>query len=121
MRSIERKGSLELQETIMLLRYAYKETGSRIRRALADELERPRRNRRVVNISRINRYTKPNDVVAVPGKVLGMGKLDHPVTVAAFKFSKSAKRLIEASGGRAISLKELIKENPRGKNVKIIG
>ena len=104
-----------------MLRHAHKATGARIRRAVADELERPRRNRRVVNLSRINRYTKPNDVVVVPGKVLGMGTLDHPVTVAAFAFSKRAKELIEKAGGEAISIKELIKRNPKGSNVKIIG
>ncbi len=121
LKGIERKTSLDLQETILLLRYAHKKTGARIRRAVADELERPRRNMRAVNVSRINRYTKPGDVVVVPGKVLGMGTLDHPVTVAAFKFSKRAKEIIEKAGGEAITIKELIRRNPKGSNVKIIG
>ncbi len=31
-----------------------------------------------------------NEQVAVPGKVLSTGELDHPITVAAFAFSEKA-------------------------------
>jgi large subunit ribosomal protein L18e len=58
--------------------------------------------------------------VVVPGKVLGAGKLNHPVTVAAIAFSEQALQKIKAAGGRAIHILHLIEENPRGSNVKII-
>ena len=36
-----------------------------------------------------------------PVKILGEGELQHPLVVKANKFSESAKRKIEAAGGRA--------------------
>ncbi len=88
---------------------------------VADELEKPRRRRRAVNISRINRYTSEGDIVVVPGKVLGAGVLDHSVTVAALGFTKTALDKISSVGGKAISIIELARSNPKGSNVKIIG
>ncbi len=90
-------------------------------RRIAEELMKPRRKRREVNISRINRYTKEGDVVVVPGKVLGYGFLDHKVTVAAWRFSEKAREKILEVGGEAISIEELLERNPKGSNVKIIG
>ncbi len=109
-----------LRMTIRRLRSAARRNKARIWRVVAEWLERPRRQRVAVNISKINRYTEPGDVVVVPGKVLGAGRLDHPVTVAAVAFSESALEKIRAAGGRAIHILELIEENPRGSRVKII-
>lgn len=89
-------------------------------RKVAEDLERPRRIRRCVNLSRINRYTEDGDVIVVPGKVLGTGKLDHKVIVGAWQFSEAAKRKIEEAGGKALSLEEFITKYD-GKGVKIIG
>jgi large subunit ribosomal protein L15 len=38
-------------------------------------------------------------------KVLGRGELKHALTIAAHKFSASAKQKIEAAGGKAVELK----------------
>lgn len=108
----------DLVET--LIKYS-NEYDARIWRAIAEELLKPSRRRRAVNISRINRYTSPGDCVVVPGKVLGAGELDHPVTIAAFGFSKTALEKITRAGGRAMSIYELLRENPKGSNVKLIG
>ena len=48
-------------------------------RRIVKELERPSRNRREVNVYRINNNTKDGETVIVPGKVLGNGELDHKV------------------------------------------
>lgn len=114
--------SKELRLLIRLLRKAYRTYGAPIWRYLAELLEKPKRVRRlfVVNLSKINRYTQPGDTVVVPAKVLGAGHLDHPVTVAALKFSKSALEKIKAAGGEAISIPELIARNPKGSHVKIL-
>ncbi len=109
-----------LRRTIRLLRKAARANKARIWRAVAEWLETPRRQRVAVNISKINRYTQANDIVVVPGKVLGAGRLDHPVTVAAIAFSEQALQKIRAAGGRAIHILQLIEENPRGSRVKII-
>ncbi|AFK50956.1 50S ribosomal protein L18 [Thermogladius calderae 1633] len=115
------KTNIVLRRTISELRRAANKYGAAIWDEVAEELSRPRRRRRVVNLSRINRYTGPGDVVVVPGKVLAAGRLDHPVTVASFSFSKAAVEKIRASGGRAIHILDLVKENPKGSGVKIIG
>ncbi len=94
--------------------------GAPIWRRVAEELERPRRRRVAVNLSRINRYTVKGDLVVVPGKVLGSGNLDHPVTIAALSFSDKALEKIRQAGGKAISIPELVESNPRGSNVKIM-
>ena len=113
--------NIVLRKTIRILYKASREHNAPIWRAIAEELEKPRRRRRVVNISRINRYTREGDVVVVPGKVLGAGTIDHPVTVAAIAFSKTALEKIRAAGGKAIHILDLLEMNPRGSNVKIIG
>lgn len=89
--------------------------------SIAFELEKPARGRRVINVSRINRYTKANETVIVPGKVLGSGSLDHSVVVAAFAFSDGAKEQITKAKGKCITISELLKQNPKGKDVRIIG
>lgn len=111
----------QLLALIKQLKKAYKENHAPIWRDLAERLSSPRRERCEVNISRINRWTKPGDTVVVPGKVLGAGKLDHEVKVAAFSFSKSAIEKITRAGGKALSVKSLTETNPKGSHVKIIG
>ena len=88
---------------------------------IAVELEKPTRQRRIVNLSRINRHTKENETIVVPGKVLGAGVLGHSLTVAAYAFSDTAKQQIEKANGKALSIKELVTQNPGGKDIKIIG
>ncbi len=109
------------RKTIRELKKIARENKAAIWRRIAEELEKPRRQRRAVNISRINRHTKEGDVVVVPGKVLGAGTLDHAVTVAALSFTKTAIDKITGSGGKVIHVLELARSNPTGKNVKIIG
>ncbi len=120
---MKRTGPTNIHLRILMrrLRQAYRAYGAPIWRAVAEKLDKPRRQRIVVNISRINRYTSPGDVVVVPGKVLGAGSIDHPVTVAAVSFSKSAIDKIVKAGGKCLTIEDLIRENPRGSGVKIIG
>ncbi len=113
--------NIVLRKTIDRLRKAASQHNAPIWRRVAEELEKPRRQRRAVNISRINRYTESGDVVVVPGKVLGAGSLNHPVTVAAIAFSEKALAKIKAAGGTPIHILTLLEQNPRGSNVKIIG
>ncbi|MBN1644820.1 50S ribosomal protein L18e [Candidatus Woesearchaeota archaeon] len=94
---------------------------AKIWRRIADDLEKPTRKRRIVNISRINRTTKENETIIIPGKVLGSGALTHGVTIAAFAFSETAKKQIEQAKGKCITIAELLKTNPKGKDVRILG
>lgn len=88
---------------------------------LADELSRPERIRRDVDISRIERFVEKGETVVVPGKLLGDGIITKPVTIAAFSASATAKQKVEKAGGKVISIDELLKMNPKGSGVKIIG
>lgn len=91
-------------------------------RKVAEELSAPARKRPYINIYKINKYTKPNDIVIVPGKVLGIGNLDHPVTVVAYSFSKSAKEKILKAGGQIMSILEALEKfkDFKGKTVKVM-
>ncbi len=107
--------------TIWSLRNAFKKNKAPIWRALQEELLGPRANRREINIGRLAEISKADDVVIVPGKVLGTGSLGHKVTVCAFSISQSAARKITESGGKVVTFDDLIDKHPDGKGVRIIG
>jgi large subunit ribosomal protein L18e len=109
-----------MMELVKELRKHSASEGSKIWHTVASYLEKPTRKRSVVNIHKINRYTKENEVVIVPGKVLGDGEIDHKLTVAAFNFSSSAKDKILSSKGNVYSIYELMKNKPKGSRIKII-
>ncbi len=88
---------------------------------LERDLRRSARQRRIVNLSRINRYTKDGETVVVPGKVLASGELDHAVTIAAWKFSQQALDKIQKSKSRAMLISELVDGEIKGKRVRILG
>ena len=92
----------------------------KIWKRIAEDLEKPSRNRRVINIYKLDKYTKDKEFVVVPGKVLGTGSLNHAVDVAAFSFSGDAVKKISEKG-KVLSIRDLMKSNPEGKNVRIMG
>jgi large subunit ribosomal protein L18e len=87
---------------------------------VAEDLEKPTRQRRIVNIFKIEANTKDGDIVIVPGKVLGEGDITKKVTVAALSFSDQAVVKI-GKGGKTMTIIELIKSNPKASKVKILG
>ncbi len=78
-------------------------------------------SKRVVNLTRINDFTKEGEVIVVPGKILGTGNVSHKITLSSFSISNSAAKKIIESGGNIISFKEMIEKFPTGKGVRIIG
>jgi len=94
-------------------------TKIRIWKKVSKKLSGPRRNRVKANLYRINKKTSKNDVIVIPGKVLGMGELDHTLTIACLEYSKSAKKKIESSGSKLITIEELLEQNPKGSGVKV--
>jgi large subunit ribosomal protein L18e len=101
-----------------LIRELWK-TKRRIWKKVSKTLSGPRRNRIEANLFRINKKTQENDVIVVPGKILGIGDLDHKITIACLNYSLPAKDKIEKSGSKLISIEELLEQNPEGKNIKI--
>ncbi|MCJ7634372.1 50S ribosomal protein L18e [Candidatus Bathyarchaeota archaeon] len=111
----------ELISTTRLLKSNANAHDAPVWRSLAENLEKSKHQRCVVNLSQINRYTKSGETVTVPGKVLGSGTLNHKVSVAAFQFSEKAKKKIEETGGKCLTFSALLKTNPQGKNLRIMG
>jgi large subunit ribosomal protein L18e len=110
----------EITKTIRELKKASKSRDQPVWAALAEELDKSKRSRVAVNLSRINRFSEEGDVVVVPGKVLASGKLGHSVTIAAFDFSESAKNKIVQANGVTKTYSELLSDNSKFKNIKLI-
>ncbi len=110
-----------LRKNIRLLRKASVENKVNVWSALAELIERPRRVKKAVNVGKLERYCNDGDVVIVPVKLLGGGNLTKKITVAAVSFSPLAKEKIEKAGGKCLSIEEIIKINPEGKGIKIMG
>ena len=77
-------------------------------------------SKKIVNIKKINDHSEENNVIVVPGKVLGMGNMSHKITLCSFSISNTAAKKIIESGGQIIKFNELIDKHPSGNNVKII-
>ncbi|MCX8193961.1 MAG: 50S ribosomal protein L18e [Candidatus Pacearchaeota archaeon] len=82
---------------------------------------KPRKKAVTINIEKINKFTKGDEVVIVPGKVLGKGELDKKnVAIVALKFSKSAEKKLEKAN--LMSFEEFIRKREafKGFNIKIM-
>ena len=115
-----KKTNPRLSKLIFDLKAQSREQNVPLWRDIAERIEKPARHYAAVNISKINRHTKENETILVPGKVLGTGVIDHSVTVAALNFSVAAEELISGANGKCISIEQLMKTNPAGKGVRII-
>jgi large subunit ribosomal protein L18e len=111
----------DLISLVRLLGKRSKENNALIWQDVARRLSKPKRSRIKVNVSKISRYSKENESIVVPGKVLGAGIISHPVAVAALAFSQQAQLKIVNAKGKCLSIAELVEENPDGSNLRIIG
>jgi large subunit ribosomal protein L18e len=109
-----------LKNLILMLKEKSLELKAPIWKTVAEKLEKPRRKRIEVNLLDIERNTDVNDIVIVPGVVLASGEITKPLRIAAWRFSEQARKKIERSGGKVLTIEELIEENPKGSKVKII-
>lgn len=110
----------EAQNLINFLHVQARINKTKIWKSVANYLSKTKRSKIAVNVGKLVKLTTEGETVVVPGKVLGSGLIDHRLFVAAFNFSPKARNKIEATGGKCISLYELIKKNPKGSNIKII-
>ena len=83
---------------------------------VAENLIKPTRQMKKVNVWKINKITKENETIIVPGKVLGYGDLNHRVNVAAYQFSEGAKSKISNN----MLIEELMLKNPKGDKVRVV-
>jgi len=91
--------SLTLKLLLIDLSKLYKKEKVNLWKRLEYELSKSSRNRREINLYKIDQYAKDGETVVVPGKVLS-------------KINKV---------GKAISIQQLMKDNPKGKKVRILG
>ena len=88
---------------------------------IAIRLEKPSRNWPVVNLDRIDRHIRENETALIPGKVLSPGNLTKKVSIAAWSFSKRSVEKIKKAGGKTLSIQDVMKNNPEGKDIRILG
>ena len=88
---------------------------------IIDELKKSSRQKRDLNISKINRYSVEGSNVIVLGKVLSAGSMDHKVNVLAFAYSKDALEKLKKSGSSAKLIDELAKSGKVPQKVIILG
>ena len=116
--NIQRKNEV-LQRLIFDCIEASREHDAPVWRTVANTLSSPTRDHPTVNLSDLNNVTT-DEIIVVPGKVLGGGVLTQDdITVAAHKFSSSAKQRINEDGD-AYTLRQLLNDNPEGSNIRII-
>jgi large subunit ribosomal protein L18e len=106
---------------IQRLKAASRVNGAPVWRDIALRLEGPMSHWAEVNVGKLSRYAKENEVVVIPGKLLGAGEIAKKVTVAAFRFSGQAKEKVQKAGGQNMSIEELVAKYPEGSNVRIMG
>ena len=94
--------------------------GVKLWKRVAQDLEKPSRQRRTVNLYKIEQFAQDGETVIVPGKILRVGQLTKQLNIAAYTVSKEAEQKITKSG-KLLTIQQLLKENPKGKNVRIIG
>jgi large subunit ribosomal protein L18e len=92
-----------------------------ILRAIAMDLNRPRRQKIEVNLSGIDKFAGVRETVVVPGTVLGSGEISKAVHVAALKFSAAARKKIEKSGGKCLSIEDFSEGYKKGQKIRIMG
>ncbi|MBT4174697.1 50S ribosomal protein L18e [archaeon] len=109
------KTDLQKRELIANL----KKTKINVWKAIATELEKSTKRTVGVNIAKIIRHTREGETALIPGKVLSLGKMEKKLTVAAYNFSDKAKEKINKNG-KALTIKELLKTNPKGNKVRIL-
>ena len=110
----------KLQELISSLKKQSIEQKSGLWKRVASELERSTRSHRVVNLSKIEKFTEDYDIVLIPGKLLSGGELTKKVTIIAYCYSQ--KTLDKINGkAQVISIEEALKKYPNAKDIKIIG
>jgi len=98
------------------LRKAKRPVWTRVREILLQ----PKRREVEVNLYKLDKVTDANDTVVVPGKVLGIGKLTHPLTLAYVDASATAIAGLKESKSNAVPLSAFLEKNAAAKNIKIV-
>ena len=88
---------------------------------IVNELKKSARQKRDINLSKINRYSVEGSNVIVLGKVLSSGEMDHKINIIAFYYSASALDKLKKKGCTAKLIDDLAKEGKIPQKVIILG
>ena len=116
-----KKTNPQLCSLIQTLKQQSYEKQTPLWKDIALRLEKPLQNWPEVNLSRIDRVVGEKEIALIPGKVLSSGNLTKKISIAAWSFSEQAKEKIKKAGGKSLSLEEILKQHPDGKNIRIVG
>lgn len=119
--SLEQKTNAHLHDLVRNLRRLSWQNEAPIWRDIAKRLERSAQNWPHINLSRLEYHLDADTMVVVPGKLLGAGTLTKAFTVGAFNFTRSARRKIEAAGGKCLTLAEMAEAHPKGTSLHLMG
>ena len=112
------------QNLLLLIRNLKKLSNEKkvnIWRRIAKDLERPTRIRRRVNLFTVEKNLKQGEIAVIPGKLLSLGNLSKKHEISAYQASEKAIEKIQKSGSKFLTLQDLMKSNPQGKKVRILG
>lgn len=120
---MKRSGSTtkDLNDLIIQIEKTKEANKSKFWKAVVRMLRGSSRQKISVNLYVIEKYLKNDETAVVAGKVLAVGDVTKKMKVAAYAFSEQAKMKITRNGGKAMSIWELLKENPKAKKVRIFG
>ncbi len=116
-----RTGPTNPQTLELISQLSLKARESPFWKRVMEDIEKPTRQRRTINVFKIEQNAKDGETVLIPGKVLSVGTLTKKVNVAALSFSDEAKKKIVQAKGEVLSIGQLLSKNPQGKNVRILG
>lgn len=109
---------------MQLFRFLARRTGSNFTKTILRRLVASRTNRPPLSISKLLKHlgSKQNRTAVVVGTVTDDQRvLEVPkVTVAALRFTRTARARIEAAGGKCLTLDEMIMQTPTGKYAPLL-
>ena len=113
-RKLKKKTNKELVETIIKA----KKKSNWLK--VADKISTTKINQKSLNLDEIDKKASENDVIVIPGKVLGTGKVSKKIKIVALNFSESAKDKLTKDKIEFSTIDKEIKENPEAKKIKLL-
>src|SRR3989338_10515454 len=99
-----------LQKLIKELKKNAIEKKVKLWKRIATELEKPKRQKRQVNLYVIDKNTNEGETALVPGKILSIGNITKKISISSLNISKLALDKINKANAKYIPLAELLQK-----------
>jgi large subunit ribosomal protein L18e len=113
-KQLKKKTSPSVVETIL------EASKNKAWKKIAEVLSGSRRNHININLEEIDKYSKENKTLVIPGKVLSQGEVSKKMKIVSLNFSKSAEEKLIKSGCEVKTILQEIKLNPEAKDIEIL-